>query len=298
MPELNRRQFVQDPLVEWAPTVDPEKAQQARAGREAAQFADLRVEVTEESAKGIAESGYVGTQHETGGSGGFYDPGYRQEIESKGLGYEDNPVYGYLAHNPSERTDYGNAILTMKPHVKDRATLYPDDSWFAYEEYEAESANLMEEGERPPPMAPPTPLRQGLPVDSKKPWGSSEAHIHRTDDPATHGGGRAARVPVKDISRVEFDLTGSSPALGSPQFEEGVGELFQQQGIPVRYRESRPTYQPPLPYGSQELEDQGFKKTKVLEGEEGYTRKADPGDPWTGPENVGRTSRSWRHGDK
>lgn len=262
MPELNRRQFAQDPMFDPGERDDPAAAQAGKDARYASRFGDLRVELYHPSAEGVLETGDIRNQFETDVSGGFYDPGYRSKVEREGMGYDDHPVYGYLATQPGNRSDYGNIVMTMKPSVKDRSTIYSDDSWYAFEEHEYAAKTAAEDGNPPPsPLTQPKPFLDGVPL--KGPYDTPEAHIHAGEDESRRSMGEyevlpRSRVPLDDVARADFHLLrerGPDDPMGDVVQREretmiGLGQQFSERGMNVDIIEEEHVTQDPLPFPS------------------------------------------------
>jgi hypothetical protein len=108
----------------------------------------VRVRVPSSSLRGIARSGRLKTQHETGTSEGTLHPELRAEDEKRlyGEGLRGHPLYGYLAKRGSTTTysdglsdsiygerssasQYGEVIIELKPFVHNRVTVTLGDSF-------------------------------------------------------------------------------------------------------------------------------------------------------------------------
>lgn len=99
------------------------------------------VRVPEEVLYEILYDERLKSQFESGKSGGWYEPSYRSQEELRLFGIPEDvdpterPIYGYLMDNDtgySERgpnvSQYGDAILRLKPEVRDRSTFCFSDS--------------------------------------------------------------------------------------------------------------------------------------------------------------------------
>lgn len=111
----------------------------------------VRVRVPLEALEGIARSGRLKTQHETGESQGTYHPELRDENERRmfGDGLKGRPIYGYVAKagstttfseiltkgkywygwEKSELGQYGDVVIELKPDVHSRVTVTMGDSF-------------------------------------------------------------------------------------------------------------------------------------------------------------------------
>lgn len=105
-----------------------------------------QVRVHEDAFVSIFGQGRFKNQYETRSSSGMYNPSMRKETELGMLGIpespppslEHRPIYGYL-HPPGQLFDegdevslYGSIRITLKDHVKDRATFTVGDSLGAF----------------------------------------------------------------------------------------------------------------------------------------------------------------------
>lgn len=292
---MNIRNVSQQQFFEPGPAQDPEEARKYRAGREVGAFGDLNVQVFSDSLPRIRQTGDIRTQFETRESGGFYDPEFRAKVEGVHLGYEDNPVYGYMATDRSVDSSYGDARFTMKPSVKDRTTVFPDDSWYAAEEADYDGS----------PVETPRPAREGFPIGPSPQGYYHEAHIHH--DPArpeTMGKDyhkTRSRVPLSDVAALEIELEpreggvnhmpGAANSARGRQINEG--QQFRELGVPTSFLEQEKDYQPPLPYTPGELKSQGFEQSPDLGGGSDMVRRPQPTEekPYPVPENVTRRQR-------
>ena len=98
----------------------------------------VAIRVTEETLVMILEDGKIKTQHETGTSGGEYDPKLRGEFERDVMGLsggEEPPVYGFITQRDDGRLgtvyldQYGNVAVYLRDDtVRDRTTFTNCDS--------------------------------------------------------------------------------------------------------------------------------------------------------------------------
>lgn len=220
--------------------------------------ADLIVRAPEHALPGILGDGYLKTQHETTGSGGGYAPDARALQEAE-MGFTDNPVYGMLV-SPVEKDPftksrddgehYGSFKFTMKNSVRDRTTVTDGDSWMESTrkpENHPVPLRAVEAGQAVPPVT--------MPDDR---WGRGhldyfEAQIH---NPSGEGRGR---LPLSDVSSLDVDHM--DPESGLPRFVASypeLGQQFQDAGVSTWHNVARRARQHPLPFTSEELDDQGF----------------------------------------
>ena len=82
----------------------------------------------------ISEEGRFKTQFETGTSGGYFDPIFREIAEENGLGVSSKvphnvrPIYGYFSAGNPDITDYGAVEFILKDSVRTRTTYTIGDS--------------------------------------------------------------------------------------------------------------------------------------------------------------------------
>lgn len=104
--------------------------------RQLAREGEPAVRVPPEVVDRILADDRLKSQFETHSSKGFFDPEFRAEIETKGLGIpgdipeSERPIYGYMKFSniQGNETQYGNIELVMKPEIKSRATMTYGDS--------------------------------------------------------------------------------------------------------------------------------------------------------------------------
>jgi hypothetical protein len=101
----------------------------------------LNFPLDEKTTKGLSKAGRFLNQYETGTSKGSYDPhGIRPTYEKSVLGiphevpHTERPVYGAIAHKPwhahvGGAGCYGHGFAIMKPHVHNRISITPEDSF-------------------------------------------------------------------------------------------------------------------------------------------------------------------------
>jgi len=100
-----------------------------------------RTRVSEEVLNYIVADGRFKNQFEVGRSRGTYDPSFRRQASNKlfgtkrGTAKEDYEFYGYLGHKDivedivaAHPRQYGDVVVTLKPHVRERTTFTIDDS--------------------------------------------------------------------------------------------------------------------------------------------------------------------------
>lgn len=271
----------------------PEKRSAGNPHRDLVRGANLSIRAHPENLPSILETGDIRTQFETHSSGGMYAPEYRAARE-KEMGFEGNPVYGYL-HPQREHAeavgsgdiyaqDYGEARFTTRPHVRDRATMISGDT------LEAD------------PDVIPAPIRA---VESDATMLPLEAPMH--DDPAEIPFYLEAQIHAEanephsrvylddDVSSLDFDyepdsLVPRNPKIFPPVSERVeknkiIGQQFQDRGISTWHNFEERTYQPPLPFAEEELSAQGFTRASPAQGRaELHRRPSLRGKP----ENIGR----------
>jgi hypothetical protein len=105
----------------------------------------LAVRVPIEALSMIVSDGRLRSQHETGSSMGFYDPGLRTQAEQRLFGTDPattpldmRPIYGYVeggaqkmrpdAIAPDYVQGYGEVVIRLKPSVAERTTITVGDS--------------------------------------------------------------------------------------------------------------------------------------------------------------------------
>lgn len=245
-------------LFDPGPALTPEEQQERKIqkqARELAQFGEVRTSTDVRSAKHILAEGAIKTQHETGFSQGEYNPHLRTQLEED-MGFEANPVYGYLARDPNEFGHYGRVDFHLDSSVKERTSAYAGDTLTDHD---------LVPGEIPVPTPIPE-LRSGT-------SGIDRSTYYHEDDltelpyietltksdsrPETLGypkrrAGVTARVPVSDIHRMTIGppdpvdpLAVDSPLIPSPASLE-LGAAAAAQGIPVDYRVEDLVTQPEL----------------------------------------------------
>lgn len=106
---------------------EQDRREHARQGRELATFGEVQVSMTGRGAAGVARTGDIRTQFETETSEGANNPSWRRDVEEF-MGYRDHPVYAAVARGPNEPRHYGDVVFHLDSSVKDRATMFPDDS--------------------------------------------------------------------------------------------------------------------------------------------------------------------------
>lgn len=107
---------------------------------DAVKDAEVRIRVPSDTLGQVLKEGRFKSQFESGASRGLYDPSYRTNAERTGFGYEASgkgaldpklrPIYGYLAGSKESGAVnmYGDAIVRLKPEVRDRTTFTLTDS--------------------------------------------------------------------------------------------------------------------------------------------------------------------------
>lgn len=92
----------------------------------------VRVRVPAKAVPQIIKDGEIKTQHETGRSGGLFDPSTRHAHEEKMFGEPVRPIYGYVhvkgAHEHNEAVQYGEFGVVLKPEALNRSSLTLGDS--------------------------------------------------------------------------------------------------------------------------------------------------------------------------
>lgn len=266
----------------------PEKRSAGNPHRDLVRGANLSIRAHPENLPSILETGDIRTQFETQSSGGMYDPAYRAARE-RDMGFEGNPVYGYL-HPQREHAeavgsgdiyaqDYGEARFTTRPHVRDRATMISGDTLEADPDVIPAPIRAVESD------ATMLPLESPMHDDPEEIPFYLEAQIHaQADEPHS-------RVYLgEDVSSLDFDYEPDRPGNRTPvskrvERNKIIGQQFQDQGISTWHNFEERTYQPPLPFGPEELSEQGFTRATPAQGIEQYHRRPAHGRK---PENIGR----------
>ena len=251
---MSAREHLQPRLFDPGPEPLPEdrdRVQQARVGRELANFGEVAISMPPAPAESVAVTGAIMTQYETGDSQGAYSPSLRQEVETA-MGYEDEPpVYGYFSRGPNESPPYGRVDFRLKSSVKDRTYMHSGDSLNRY-------GSSKFTGDSAPETMDARSVAEGyaeLPVDQAD-IEYVEAHIlpdHRPETVGMGDGVYPARVPLSDVHRVDihdrstrFDPSGEARlAQRSRNFD--LGRDLERAGVPVDHVLADLTEQPSLP---------------------------------------------------
>lgn len=267
----------------------------------AATVSELAVRAPVHAARGIAFHGDFRTQHEVHDTMGEYNPSYRAQREEE-MGFSDHPVYGYMrapsaefdAYHDQSAEEYGDFRFTMKDSVRDRTTVAYGDTLDA--QVKPVPLRDVEAGRAKVPAVGPRMSRE-LPLKS----GYLEAQIHaRPEQTALAEMNMAkplSRVPLEDVARLDVDYPRRYSEYSDYSNNEqamadykDIGQQFADRGIPVWHNTSHDTYQPPLPFGDDDLAQTGFRKM----GEQWL--ETDPKtDDWTArrwAKNLGRTTRT------
>lgn len=154
----------------------------------------------------LLASGQFLTQHDTGSSGGQYDPESRAAMEMMVWGStpDNPPVYGYAAHGGVPNRDsmsYGDAHFMLKDRVKSRTTVTPGDSRGGHGVLPSLPWADVEAG-RTPLTAHRPGLHGGAPPT--RPW--SRDTFNRYTEAQYHGG-----VSTDDIDHVVLTESARSP---------------------------------------------------------------------------------------
>jgi hypothetical protein len=255
---LSPRQFSQPEFPGMPGRLTPDDVKSRankKVGQTLATFGNMAISTVPEKAFGIARTGDIRTQHETGTSGGIVNPSFRAELEAD-MGFERYPVYGYLRRG-DENPPYGNVDFQLKPSVKKRSTMVVGDSM---------NEMLEDWGTSGEVHLDPKPVSEVASGLSEAPLTSfydsyDDAHYVETqilsdDRPETLGSQKSTRVPMADVHRVDIYEDDRAYSRGANRRENfRVGREFHSLGVPVDHVLTDITEQPVLPMDYQVYND-------------------------------------------